>query len=196
MVTRGTRHRCGEEADQSQQLVALANQPHQPALAQPIAAQKLRRFLVVHLRQSASTLPQIAVAPALGLLDTSFNLKAPTAPSRFVAQRRASPIVDHVENGFLRQKHEALISFFSSCVISSSRSGCSFSSASFERRSSACSRSRSLVRPFLRFLQTLQPLLHLGQIADHQIEFNVFDVPDRIDGTTCGMASLSKARST
>ena len=39
------------------------------------------------------------------------------------------------------------------------------------------------MRPFLQiFFEALKPLFHLRQIADHQVEFDVLDVAQGIDG--------------
>ena len=75
-----------------------------------------------------------------------------------------------------------LMSFFSSAVISSSRSGCSFSSASFDRSSSACSRSSSLVRPFFRSFSTRSSRFSTC-VRSLTIRSNstLFDVAQRID---------------
>ena len=37
------------------------------------------------------------------------------------------------------------------------------------------------------FFHALQPFFDLAEIADHEIEFDILDVAQRIDSPTCGM---------
>ena len=73
--------------------------------------------------------------------------------------------------------------FLSSGVISISRSGRSVSRCALARFSSSCSRSISADFIFFRsFSHALQPLLHLAEIVDDEVEVDVLDVAQRIDG--------------
>ena len=72
--------------------------------------------------------------------------------------------------------------FFSSFVISISRSGRSVSRNALVRSSSSFSFSSSGVLLLEQILlHPLQPRFHLSQVADHQVELDVGDVANRIE---------------
>ena len=139
----------------------------------------------------------MAVAPALGRWATSSSLKRLTAESRSSPSVVLSPMLMAYKTGFCERNMKPLMSFFSSLVISSSRSGCSFSSDSFERISSACSRSNSPVRPFFRSFSTRSRRFSTWVRSLIMRSNSTFLMSRRGSmGPTWGMESSSKARST
>ena len=83
----------GEEADQPQQLVALADQPHQAALVQPVAGQELRGLLVVHLRQLGLHLAADGRGAGVGPARNLVQLEAAYRASRSSPSVVLSPIL-------------------------------------------------------------------------------------------------------
>ena len=65
---------CGEETDQAEQLITFADEAHQAALVQAVAGRKSAASSSSISASSASTLPQMAVAPALGAMRNFLKL--------------------------------------------------------------------------------------------------------------------------
>ncbi len=93
-----------------------------------------------------------------------------------------SPMFSTYSIGFSLRNMKPRTRFLSSGVISISRSGRSVSRCALARNSSSCSRSISSDFIFLQvLLDALQPLLHLAEVVDDEVEVDVLDVAQGID---------------
>ena len=125
----------------------------------------------------------MAVAPALGRCATSSSLKRLTAAIEIVAERRAFADIQRVQNRLLRKEHEALdeLSLFrrhfelaKGLLLFEGFFGAQ------EQGVFALELAGALLLQV--FLDALEALLDLGQVADHQVELDVLDVAQGIDG--------------
>ncbi len=102
---------------------------------------------------------------------------------QIVAQRSALADIEHVEYRLLGEKHKAS----DQLLLLGRHLQLAQRLLLFESLFRAQQQSLFVLKivgaPFLEiFFQALQTLFHLGQVADHQIEFDVLDIAKGIDG--------------
>ena len=177
----------GEEADEAQQLVALANEPHQAAFVQAVAREKLRCFLFVHVGQLCFHFAANRGGSSAGPARHFLQLEAADGRFKVVTQCGAFADIQRIQNRLLRQEHEALdklllvgrhLQFAQRLLL-------------FQRLFRA--QQQGLFAFQLAGAALLQILFHafqtffdLRKVADHQVEFNVLDVAQRVDGPYMG----------
>ena len=149
---------------------------------QAVAAQELRRFLVVHLCQFGLDFAADGRCPGVRPAGHFIQLVFAHGRIQIVAQRGAFADVECIQNGLLREEHEALDE-----LLLVGRHLQFAKRLLFLKRIFRAEKQRLLALQVAGaallqvFFESIKTLFHLGQIAEHQIEFNALDVPQRVD---------------
>src|SRR6266542_1297199 len=97
----------GEEGDQPQKFVSLANEACQSALVQPVAGEELGRLFVTHLRELGLHLPADGGRARVGKRSNFGEVVPGSRGVQIPAQLGALADVDHVQDRLLAEESEA-----------------------------------------------------------------------------------------
>ena len=177
----------GEEADEAEERVALADEADEAALVEAIGAEEFGGFFVVHLGKLGFDLAADGGCAGVGARGDFVELVFAHGFIQIIAEGGAFADVDDVEHGPLREKHEALDELL--FLVGHFE----FSEREFRLEGFFGAEKESLFAfefagaALLEvLLEALEALLNLAEVADDQIEIDVLDVAQGIDRADVG----------
>ena len=173
----------GKEGNQAEQVIAFADEAGEAAFGQSVAAEKFGRVFVGHLGQFRFHFAADGAGSGIGTRGHFGQVIFCDRRFEVFAEFGALADVEHVEHRLLTQKHEAAQTLF----VIGRHLHFAEGLFGFEK---GFGFDEQLVFFFqLRrlhllqiFFQTFEPFLDLAEIADHEIELDILDVAQRIDG--------------